>query len=78
MKVATLEKFHLRRGNQDPGDPGVREVRGGKDFFSFKQGGGGLTLDDTMIVQMIVYVLSLSKLEAILVQIVEERLNGEW
>ena len=38
MKVATLEKFHLRGGggwggNQDPGDPGV-------GFFSFKQGGG--------------------------------------
>ena len=43
MKVATLEKFHLRRGNQDPGDPGVGKVRGGgKDFFSFKQGGDWL------------------------------------
>ena len=40
MKVATLEKFHLRWGNQDPGDPGVGKVREGKDFFSFKQGGG--------------------------------------
>ena len=40
MKVATLEKFHLRGGNQDPGDPGVGKGReGGKDFFSFKQGG---------------------------------------
>ena len=38
MKVATLEKFHLRGGNQDPGDPGVEKVRG-EDFFSFKQGG---------------------------------------
>ena len=46
MKVATLEKFHLRGGNQDPGDPGVGKVRG--DDFSFKQGGGELTLDDTM------------------------------
>ena len=26
-------------GNQDPGDPGVGKVRGGKGFFSFKQGG---------------------------------------
>ena len=27
-------------GNLDPGDPGVGKVRGGgKDFFSFKQGG---------------------------------------
>ena len=40
MKVATLEKFHLRGGNQDPGDPGVEKVRAGKDFFSVKQGGG--------------------------------------
>ena len=31
MKVATLEKFHVREGNQDPGDPGVGKVRGGKD-----------------------------------------------
>ena len=45
MKVATLEKFHFRGGNQDPGDPGVGKVRGRKDFFSFKQGEG---LDDTM------------------------------
>ena len=30
-------KFVL--GNQDPGDPGVGKVKGGKDFFSFKQGG---------------------------------------
>ena len=37
-------------GNQDLGDPGV-EVRGGGGFFSFKQGGGGLTLDDTMYIQ---------------------------
>ena len=44
-----LEKFHLRggKGNQDPGDPGMGKVRGGGDFFSFKQG-KGLTLDDTM------------------------------
>ena len=41
MKVATPEKFHLRGGNQDPGDPGVGKVRGGEDFFSFRQGGGG-------------------------------------
>ena len=40
MKVATLEKINLRGGNQDPGDPGVGKVRGGKDFFPFKQGGG--------------------------------------
>ena len=38
MKVATLEKFHLSGGNQDPGDPGVGKVRG-EGFFSFKQGG---------------------------------------
>ena len=51
MKVATLEKFHLRGGrgwgSQDPGDPGVGKVREGEDFFSFKHG-RGLTLDDTM------------------------------
>ena len=47
MKVATLEKFHLREWNQDPGDPGVGKVRGGGFFFL--QAGGGLTLDDTMI-----------------------------
>ena len=29
------------------GDPGVGKLRGGEDFFSFKQG-GELTLDDTM------------------------------
>ena len=40
MKVATLEKIHLRGGNQDPGDPGVGKVRGGGGFFSFKQGEG--------------------------------------
>ena len=41
MKVATLQKFHLRGGgNQDPGDPGVGKVRGGEDFFPFKHGGG--------------------------------------
>ena len=40
MKRATLDKFHLREGNQDPGDPGVGKVRGGKNFFSFKQGRG--------------------------------------
>ena len=39
MKVATLEKFHLRGANQDPGDPGVGKVRGGGFFFL--QGGGG-------------------------------------
>ena len=39
MKVATLEKFHLRGGgDQDPGNPGVGKVRG-EGFFSFKQGG---------------------------------------
>ena len=36
--VGTLEKFHLREGgNEDPGDPGMRKVRG-EGFFSFKQG----------------------------------------
>ena len=43
MKVAMLEKFHLRcggGGNQDPGDPGVGKVRG-KGFFFFQAGGGG-------------------------------------
>ena len=40
MKVATLEKFHLRGGNQDPGDPGVGKVRGGgEDFFPSSRGG---------------------------------------
>ena len=46
-----LEKFHLRGGNQDPGDPGARKVRGGNDFFPLRQGGGGgggLNRDDTM------------------------------
>ena len=42
-----LEKFHLREGNQDPGDPGVGEVRGGRIFFPSSRG-GELTLDDTM------------------------------
>ena len=42
MKVATLEKFHLRGGgNQDPGDPGVGKVRGEKGFFFLQAGGGG-------------------------------------
>ena len=45
MKVATLEKFHLRGGggggeNEDHGDPGLGKVREGRDFFSFNQGGG--------------------------------------
>ena len=43
MKVATLEKFHLRGwggGNQDPGDPGVGKVRGGKGFFFLSSKGG--------------------------------------
>ena len=39
MKVATLEKFHLRGGNQDPGDTEVGKASGEKDFFPFKQGG---------------------------------------
>ena len=49
-----LEKFHLRggKGNQDPGDPGMGKVSRGKDFFPFKQGGGGLTLDDTMTIYL--------------------------
>ena len=35
-----LEKFHLRGGNQDPGDPeGGKSKGGGEDFFPFKQGG---------------------------------------
>ena len=38
MKVATLEKIHLRGGNQDPGDPGVGKVRGGEDFFPSSRG----------------------------------------
>ena len=48
MKVATLEKFNLRGANQDPGDPGVGKVRGGKGFFFLQAGGvgGGMTLDD--------------------------------
>ena len=33
LKVATLEKFHLRGSNQDPGDPGVGKVTGEKDVF---------------------------------------------
>ena len=45
--LATLEKFHLREGNQDPGDPGMGKVRGRKGFF-FPSSGGGPTLDDTM------------------------------
>ena len=38
-----LEKFHLRGrggGNQDPGDPEVGKVRGGKDFFPSSRGEG--------------------------------------
>ena len=34
-------------GDQDPGDPGVGKVKGGRVFF-LQAGGGGLTLDDTM------------------------------
>ena len=42
MKVATLEKFHLRGGGyQDPGDPGVGKVKGGGGFFFVRAGGGG-------------------------------------
>ena len=51
MKVATLEKFHLRWGSQDSGDPGVGKVRRGEGFFFLQEGGWGggeLTLDDTM------------------------------
>ena len=33
-----LEKFHLREGNQDPGDPGLGKVRG--EGFFFLQAGG--------------------------------------
>ena len=39
MKVAALEKFHLRGGNQDPGDPGMEKVRGGEGFFFLQAGG---------------------------------------
>ena len=47
MKVATLEKFHLRGGggvgggNQDPRDPGVGKVGGGGEriFFPLSRGG---------------------------------------
>ena len=39
MKVATIEKFHLRGRNQDPGDPGVGKVRGGGGFFFLQAGG---------------------------------------
>ena len=55
MKVAMLEKFHLRwgGGDQDPGDPGVGKVRGERIFFPSSRGGGGLTLDDTMYVFLI-------------------------
>ena len=35
-----LEIFHLTMGNQDPGDPGVGKVRGGKGFFFLQAGGG--------------------------------------
>ena len=41
MKVATLEKFHLRGENQDPGDSGVEKVRGERIFFLQALGGGG-------------------------------------
>ena len=52
MKVATLEKFHFRGGeNQDPGDPVVEKIRRGR-IFSFKQG-GRLTQDDTMVLFLI-------------------------
>ena len=42
MKVATLENFTWRGGNQSPGDPGVGKVREGgrEDFFPLKKGGG--------------------------------------
>ena len=39
MKVAKLEKFHLRARNQDPGEPGVGKVRGEGFFFPSSRGG---------------------------------------
>ena len=46
FESSNARKISLEEGrNQDPGDPGVGKVRGGeKDFFSFKQGGGGTDL----------------------------------
>ena len=35
-----LEKFHLKEGYQDPGDPGVGKVRGGGGGFFFLQAWG--------------------------------------
>ena len=34
---SNARKISLEGGNQDPGDPVVGKVRGGEDFFSFKQ-----------------------------------------
>ena len=50
MKVATLEKFHLRGVIKILGTQGWEKLGGGG--FSFKQGGGGgrMTLDDTMTI----------------------------
>ena len=48
FESSNARKISLEGGNQDPGDPGVGKVKGGKDFFPSSRGGGGLTLDDTM------------------------------
>ena len=48
LKVATLEKFHLRRGIKFLGTEGWEKLVGGRIFFPSSRG-GELTLDDTMI-----------------------------
>ena len=40
FESSKARKISLGGRNQDPGDPRVGQVRGGEDFFSFKQGGG--------------------------------------
>ena len=61
MKVATLEKFHLRGGIKILGTQGWEKLGGGKGFF-FLQEGGGLTLDDTMFVENALDIFITSKL----------------
>ena len=54
MKVATLEKFHLGGGGQDPGDPGVGKVgRGGGGFFFPLQAGDGKHVTNIMTWQLV-------------------------
>ena len=39
FESSNARKIHLRGGNQDPGDPGVGKVTGGKDVFPWSREG---------------------------------------